>query len=99
MESQRNFTNTTVLGGLDKYLRRWAGDTITRLNSPELLSRFNELHLADSDYASWGLDKRKSWMKDVLDWLSQADKLAGAVREKKVELAPPWSAVKKAALR
>ena len=83
MESQRNYANTTVLGGLDKYLRRWATDTKTRLNSPELLAQFNDLHLADSDYSSWDLEKRKAWINNVLDWLAQAEKLVGTIPEKK----------------
>jgi ATP-dependent DNA helicase RecG len=73
MERQKNYANTTVLGGLDKYLRKWATDASTRLNSPDLVSRFNKLHLADSDYAGWDLDNRKAWVKDVLDWLAQAE--------------------------
>jgi ATP-dependent DNA helicase RecG len=74
MESQKNYANTTVFGGLDKYLHKWATDASTRLNSPDLMSRFNELHLADSDYAGWNLDNRKAWVKNVLDWLAQAER-------------------------
>jgi ATP-dependent DNA helicase RecG len=79
MERQKNYANTTVLGGLDKYLRKWAADASTRLNSPDLMSRFNELHLADSDYAGWDLDNRKAWVKDVLDWLAQVETSVGTV--------------------
>ncbi|MCJ7515205.1 MAG: ATP-dependent DNA helicase RecG [Dehalococcoidia bacterium] len=75
MEGQRNYTNSTVLGGLDRYLRKWAGETKNRINSPELLSSFAELRLADSDYASWDLNKRKAWVKDVIDWLARAETL------------------------
>jgi ATP-dependent DNA helicase RecG len=83
MEGQRNYANTTVLGGLDKYLRKWASETRNRINSPELLSRFTELHLADSNYAGWDLDNRKAWVKDILDWLAQAETLVGTTPKKK----------------
>ena len=83
MERQRNYANTTVLGGLDKYLHRWASDTRTNLNSPELLSRFNDLHLADSNYAGWDMEKRKAWINDVIGWLAQAEKIASTIPEKK----------------
>ncbi len=73
MECQRNYANTTVLGGLDKYLHKWARNTRNRLNSPELLTRFRELHLADSSYAEWSVDKREAWINDVLDWLTRAE--------------------------
>ena len=83
MEGQRNYANTTVLGGLDKYLRKWASETRNRINSPELLSRFTELHLADSDYAGWDLDKRKAWVKDAIDWLARVETLVGTEPVKK----------------
>ena len=83
MEGRRNYTNTTVLGGLDRYLRKWAGETKNRINSPELLSSFDELHLADSDYANWELNKRKSWVKDVVDWLARAETLVETAPKKK----------------
>jgi ATP-dependent DNA helicase RecG len=83
MEGQRNYANTTVLGGLDKYLRKWASETRNRINSPELLSRFTELCLADSDYAGWDLDKRKTWVKNVIDWLARVETLVETVPAKK----------------
>jgi len=83
MECQKNYANTTVLGGLDKYLRKWARETRDGINSPELLARFTELQLTDSDYARWDADKRKAWIKDVLDWLAQAEALAKKMSAKK----------------
>jgi ATP-dependent DNA helicase RecG len=86
MEMQKNYANSTVLGGLDKYLGKWAADARIRLKSPAVSSRFKELHLADSDYAGLDLDNRKSWIKDVLDWLAQAEISASAapIKSKKV---------------
>jgi len=83
MECQRNYANTTVLGGLDKYLRNWVRQARDRINSPELMARFIELHLADSSYAEWSVDKRRAWIKDVLDWLAQVKETAGAVPKKR----------------
>ena len=83
MECQRNYSDTTVLGGLDKYLHKWARQTRDRISSPEILARFIELHLADSNYAEWGVDKRKAWIKNVLDWLAQANAITGAAPAKK----------------
>jgi ATP-dependent DNA helicase RecG len=83
MECQRNYANTTVLGGLDKYLRKWSRETRDKINSPELLVRFNELHLADSSYAGWDIGKRKAWIGDVIDWLAQAEAALGKAPAKK----------------
>jgi ATP-dependent DNA helicase RecG len=83
MERQRNYANTTVLGGLDKYLHKWASETKNRINSPELLSSFTALKLADSDYTGWDIDKRKAWVKDVIDWLAKAETLVETSAPKK----------------
>ncbi len=83
MECQRNYANTAVIGGLDRFLLKWARETKDKINSPKLLSHFNELQLADSDYSAWDTDRRKAWIKDVLDWLAQAEETAGAKAEKK----------------
>ncbi|OGN92658.1 MAG: ATP-dependent DNA helicase RecG [Chloroflexi bacterium RBG_13_50_10] len=82
MECQRNYADTTVFGGLDKYLGKWASETRNRINSPELLARFMELQLADSSYAGWGVDKRKAWARDVLDWLARAETAAPAKKSR-----------------
>jgi len=83
MECQRNYADTTVLGGLDKYLHRWARQARDRINSPALLARFVELQLSDSSYAEWSVDKRKAWIKDVLDWLAQMKATVGVTPAKK----------------
>jgi ATP-dependent DNA helicase RecG len=83
MECQRNYANTTVFGGLDKYLCKWARETRDKISSPELLARFTELHLADSSYAEWDVDKRKVWIKEVLDWLARVETAAGIAPAKK----------------
>jgi ATP-dependent DNA helicase RecG len=83
MEGQRNYANTTVLGGLDKYLSKWATETGNKINSPELMARFTELRLVDSNYAAWDLDNRKVWIKDVLDWLARVETLDGTAPKKK----------------
>ncbi len=82
MECQRNYANTTVFGGLDKYICKWARETRDRINSPELLARFIELQLADSGYAEWDIGKRRAWVSDVLDWLARAE-AAGTAPAKK----------------
>jgi ATP-dependent DNA helicase RecG len=78
MECQRNYADTSVIGGLDKYLRKWATETRERLISPNLLTSFNKLQFTESDYASWGIAKRKAWISDVLKWLAEIEKPAQA---------------------
>jgi len=72
MECQRDYANTAVIGGLDRYLSRWARETRDKINSPQLLAHFNELQLTEPSYATCIAEKRKTWVKDILDWLIEA---------------------------
>lgn len=76
LECQRNYANTAVIGGLDKFLFKWARETKDKINSPQLLASFKELKLVDSNYGAWDINRRKAWVKDVLDWLSRAEEAA-----------------------
>jgi len=59
IEGKRGFANSAVIGGLDKFLRNWATQTIESITNPQLLRRFNKLHLINSNYASLSKEQRK----------------------------------------
>ena len=86
LESQRGYTDTAVIGGLDQYLHKQAGQIrqslVQSLNEvkareliPQLLRDFDELGIANSHYGSYSLAERKRWMTDIFGWL---DSLQGA---------------------
>ncbi|TET43185.1 MAG: ATP-dependent DNA helicase RecG, partial [Dehalococcoidia bacterium] len=79
LERQKGYTDKAVIGGLDKYLHKQAGQIRQSINDPQLLSGFDELNLANSNYGSYGVDERKRWMANVLGWL---DKLERATEKK-----------------
>jgi len=90
LERRKGYTDKAVIGGLDKYLHKQAGQIrqslILSLNEvktkeliPQLLSGFDELNLANSNYGSYGVDERKRWMTNVLGWL---DQLEGTAKKK-----------------
>ena len=79
LERQKGYTDKAVIGGLDKYLHKQAGQIRQSINDPQLLSGFDELNLANSNYGSYGVDERKRWMANVLGWL---DKLERATQQK-----------------
>lgn len=78
MECQRHYADSVVIGGLDKYLRRWAKQTTDKIGSPQVLAHFHTLQLAEPGYAEWNTGKRKEWVKGVLDWLGQMEEATGA---------------------
>jgi len=92
LERRKGYTDKAVIGGLDKYLHKQAGQIrqslVLSLNEvktkeliPQLLSGFDELNLAKSDYSSYGVDERKRWMTNVLGWLDKIEKATKTNRQ------------------
>lgn len=77
LEHQRGYADSAVIGGLDKFLRKWAATAVESITSPPLLSRFHQLHLASPDYASRTRQRRRAWVSDVLNWLADTEAEAG----------------------
>jgi ATP-dependent DNA helicase RecG len=74
LERRKGYTDKAVIGGLDKYLHTQAGQIRQSINNPQLLSGFDELNLAKSNYGSYGVDERKRWMANVFSWLDKIEK-------------------------
>lgn len=70
LESQKDYADTAVIGGLDKYLIKWV-----RRNrfSSRHLARFKELGLSQPCYAALDKEKRKSWINDFVVWLAEIE--------------------------
>jgi ATP-dependent DNA helicase RecG len=76
LERRKGYTDKAVIGGLDKYLHKQAGQIRQSINNPQLVSGFDELNLVNSNYGSYGVDERKEWMANVLGWLDKLEKTA-----------------------
>jgi ATP-dependent DNA helicase RecG len=74
LECRKGYTDKAVIGGLDKYLHKQAGQIRQSINNPQLLSGFDELNLAKSNYGSYGMDERKRWITNVFGWLDKLEK-------------------------
>ena len=85
LECQKGYTDKAVIGGLDRYLHRQAREIrqslVPSLNAvktkeviPQLLSSFDELNLANSNYGSYDVAERKRWITDVFSWLDQLER-------------------------
>ncbi len=73
LEDKKGYLDSAVIGGLDRFLRNWAGPAMESITGPRLLSRFHKLHLVDSDYAALTKQERKEWVKKVLDFLTEVE--------------------------
>ena len=73
LEQEKGYADSAVIGGLDKFLHRWASQAIASLTNPQLLRRFHKLNLIGSDYASLTKQQRKQWIDEVFQFLSVAE--------------------------
>jgi len=89
LEHRKGYVNSAVIGGLDKFIRNWASQTIESITNPQLLNRFHKLHLVNPDYASLTKPQRKEWVKGVLDFLAELERTGG--KKGKAKLTPAVS--------
>ncbi len=74
LERRKGYTDRAVIGGLDKYLRKQAGQIRQSINDPQILRAFDELNLVRSDYGSYSIHERKRWVASVSSWLDKLQK-------------------------
>ena len=84
LECEKGYVDSAVIGGLDRFLRRWTGQVIESITSPHLLSHFQRLHLTNSNYASLTEQQRREWVNEVLDFLSEAERVGAEKGEVKL---------------
>jgi len=89
LECNKGYADSAVIGGLDRFLRNWAGQAVESITSPRLLNRFNKLHLVNSNYASLTKEQRKEWINSVLDFLTEVEH--GAREKGEANLVPAVS--------
>ena len=92
LERQKGYTDRAVIGGLDKYLHKQAGQIRESINDPQLLKGFDELNLAMFNYGSCDIDERKRWMASVFDWLDGLPKLTETNSSQRSVVSSPTAA-------
>jgi len=73
LEKQKGYDDSAVIGGLDRFLKNWAGKAIESITDPGVLLRFHSLNLSQPGYASLSKDKRRQWTEKVLKFLAGAE--------------------------
>jgi len=84
LEHEKGYEDSAVIGGLDRFLRNWAGQAIESITKPRQLSRFRKLHLINPNYASLTKQQRKEWVNDVLDFFGEVEPGEGEKGEAKL---------------
>jgi len=73
LECKKGYADSAVIGGLDKFLHHWSGQAVSLINSSQLVNRFYELHLNNSNYASLDKKQRENWINSLLDFLNELE--------------------------
>ncbi|MBE9483009.1 MAG: DEAD/DEAH box helicase family protein, partial [Chloroflexi bacterium] len=73
LECKKGYVDSAVIGGLDRFLRDWAGQAKEPITNPQLLNLFRNLHLVNPNYASLTKQQRKEWVNSALDFLTGAE--------------------------
>ena len=71
LEHKKGYADSAVIGGLDRFLRSWATQSVELVTSPRQRNRFYELGLINPNYASLNRQQRKQWVRSVLDFLAE----------------------------
>jgi len=71
-EQKRGYDNTAVIGGLDRFLGKFAGQAAEAIPDRLLLSRFQQL-VAKVDYASLSQQQRQDWVEDVFKLVAEIE--------------------------
>ncbi|MEE9583731.1 MAG: ATP-dependent DNA helicase RecG, partial [Dehalococcoidales bacterium] len=75
LEHKKGYADSAVIGGLDKFLNKWAVQAMGAITDPQSLDRFYRLHLANPNYAALSREQRQEWIKEVLSFLSEVEHL------------------------
>ena len=73
LERNKGYVDSAVIGGLDRFLRRWYSQVIGPITNPQLLNRFQTLHLINSNYASLTKEQRQLWINSVFEFLIELE--------------------------
>ena len=74
LECKKGYSDSAVIGGLDRFLAKWVTKAEGAITDPSLLKRFKELRLNKTVYASLNQQQRKQQIDDILGFLSIAEK-------------------------
>ena len=78
LERGKGYLDTAVMGGLDKFLAKWAGQTAA-ITSPQILKRFRRL--VKPGYAALGVRQREERVAELLAFLDEMEKQGDSGRK------------------
>ena len=73
LEHSRGYSDTAVIGGLDRFLCNWSGPVMASITSRSTLKTFRKLGLDSPSYASLTNEQRQQWAEKVLSFITELE--------------------------
>jgi len=73
LERQKDFNDTAVFGGLDKFLFRWSAKAEGTINNPAVLKKFRQLQLDKIGYSHLDKQQRRAKIEEILGFLKESE--------------------------
>ncbi|MBI2860530.1 MAG: ATP-dependent DNA helicase RecG [Chloroflexi bacterium] len=70
-EQKKGYADSTVIGGLDRFLQNWSGAALSSINSPALAGKLRRMTAAG--YADMDCAQRQQWVEDMLALLDRLE--------------------------
>jgi ATP-dependent DNA helicase RecG len=86
LEREKGYDDSSVFGGLDKFLSNWSEQAGGSISNPETLKSFRKLFKAG--YSMMTVEQRKEWISSVLDFLDRPEGTAAASGETETKKIP-----------
>ena len=71
LEEKRGYNNTTISGGLDRFIANWLGHGIDDLQDPALMRRLRKIIPHNFSYTTKSPDARHKWSTAILSLMSK----------------------------
>jgi len=98
LEQKKGYDNTAVIGGLDRFLKKWAGQFAEAIPDRRLLNRFQQM-VARVNYASLSLPQRREWVDSIFRLVAEMEGGAPAEAKPKEKTSSPSRARKVKAVK
>jgi ATP-dependent DNA helicase RecG len=86
-EASKGYEDSAVIGGLDRFLRNWAGQAAESITSPAALKRFKKLNLQKAGYAVLSREERRDFISGIITFLTELE--SGDKKEAKTKKPSP----------
>jgi len=73
LERKKNYSDSAVFGGLDRFLAKWTSQTEGKITDPALLKRFKKL--PDISYSSLDKQQREKQIKNILSFTAEFEQI------------------------